>query len=207
MSEAIAQMADLSRTGTAVPLDRGSSLRDENTAKLGMWIFLGSWAMLFAGLFFTYGAIREATARWPPAGLPRLPLGLPALNTLALLASSALLQLGLSRTRRGERAALAVFGAFSLGLIFLSLQLVVWTQVWKSGMTVTGGPYPSVFYGLTAFHALHVLVGLAALFVLWIGCASGRIGAARHLALSLWTLYWHFVGAVWLIIFASVYLA
>jgi heme/copper-type cytochrome/quinol oxidase subunit 3 len=56
-----------------------------------------------------------------------------------------------------------------------------------------------VFFGLTTFHALHVLVGLGAL--LWI--AARR--RARALSLRLWALYWHMVGALWAVMFLTVY--
>ncbi|MHB1844246.1 MAG: cytochrome c oxidase subunit 3, partial [Deltaproteobacteria bacterium] len=179
--------------------------RNETTAWIGMLVFLGSWAMLFAGLFFAYGAIREATHAWPPKGLPALPLALPTLNTFVLAGSSVLLQLGVVRLRRGLPAALLFSLAALLGALFLALQLAVWIGLWRAGLRPTGGPFPSVFYGLTVFHALHVLVGLFALAGLAIGAASGRLSAARQLPARLWALYWHFVGAVWLVLFASVY--
>jgi heme/copper-type cytochrome/quinol oxidase subunit 3 len=67
------------------------------------------------------------------------------------------------------------------------------------------GPYPSVFWALTTFHALHVLVGLVALAFLAWRTARGTYNAARHLPVRLWAMYWHFVGVVWLLIFASVF--
>jgi cytochrome c oxidase subunit 3 len=179
--------------------------REENTAWLGMLIFLGSWAMLFAGLFFAYGAIRAATQGWPPAGLPRLPFWLPLGNTLVLGLSSATLQIGLLRLRRNREATWPIAASFVLGLLFLGLQLALWITVWRAGLLPTAGPYPSVFWALTTFHALHVLVGLGALGALAWRTARGIYNAARHLPVRLWTMYWHFVGAVWLLIFASVF--
>lgn len=179
--------------------------RQENTAWLGMLIFLGSWAMLFAGLFFSYGAIRSSTHGWPPAGLPRLPFWLPLANTLVLALSSAALQTGYVRLQRGRNAAWAIGASLFLGLLFFGLQFALWITVWRAGLLPTAGPYPSVFWALTCFHALHVLVGLVALAVLAIRTGQGYYNAARHLPVRLWAMYWHFVGAVWLLIFASVF--
>ena len=184
---------------------RPPRVREETTAELGMLIFLGSWAMLFAGLFFAYGLVRTGAHGWPPKGLPRLPLALPALNSAVILGSSALLQWGLVRLRRGQRAATMIFGAFLLGVAFLALQCVVWVRLWHEGLLPTGGAYPSVFYGLTVFHALHVLVGLFALAALALGAARGIYNAGRHLPVRLWAMYWHFVGAAWIILFTTVY--
>lgn len=179
--------------------------RDENTAWLGMLIFLGSWAMLFAGLFFAYGAVRSTLHRWPPAGLPKLPVALPAWNTLVIALSSAALQTGYVRLRRGAMAAPFVLASFLLGTLFLVLQAVLWIKVWRSGLLPSLGPYPSAFWALTAFHALHVAIGVGALLALAIGTARGIYNPARHLAVRLWAMYWHFVGAVWLLIFATVF--
>jgi heme/copper-type cytochrome/quinol oxidase subunit 3 len=78
-------------------------------------------------------------------------------------------------------------------------------SVWRAGLLPSAGAYPSVFWGLTCFHALHVLVGLVALGVLGWRVGQGYYNPARHLPVRLWTMYWHFVGAVWLLIFASVF--
>src|SRR5688500_13946246 len=58
------------------------------TAYLGMVIFMASWAMLFAGLFFAYGVVRAGAHPWPPTDMPDLPRLLPGLATLALAFSS-----------------------------------------------------------------------------------------------------------------------
>ena len=62
--------------------------KKENTATIGMLIFLGSWAMMFAACFYSYTLLRISAGGWPPDGMPDLPKALPALNTLILLASS-----------------------------------------------------------------------------------------------------------------------
>ncbi len=181
--------------------------REAFTAYLGMVIFLASWAMMFAGLFFAYGLVRSRAPVWPPLDQPRLPLGLPGLNVAVAAASSAALvgALRAFRAHRPQRAAQLVGAAAALGALFLGLQVVVWVSLWRAGLQPDGGPYASVFYALTAFHALHVAVGLAALAVLAARARLGRYGPSRHLAVRLWSMYWHFVGAVWLAIYGAVY--
>ncbi len=180
--------------------------REENTAWLGMLVFLGSWAMLFAGIFFAYGVVRASTHHWPPDGLPRLPIALPAANTLVIGLSSLALQMGYERLKKGAPAAASLlFVALALGTLFLALQAVLWTQVWRSGLSPDRGPYPSAFWALTGFHALHVAIGVGALVALAVRTALGTYNPARHLAVRLWAMYWHFVGAVWLLIFATVF--
>ncbi|HEY7725862.1 MAG TPA: cytochrome c oxidase subunit 3 [Anaeromyxobacteraceae bacterium] len=177
------------------------------TAHLGMVIFLASWAMLFAGLFFAYGLVRSRAAAWPPLDQPALPLALPGANVAVAALGSAALLLAARPLRRGDprAAARSLAAAALLGAIFLALQARVWTSLWAQGLRPDGGPYASVFYTLTAFHAVHVLVGLGALVVLAWRAWRGSRGSGRPVPARLWTMYWHFVAAVWFLMYLTVY--
>ena len=190
--------------GNVVPY-RSPRLRDERTAYLGMVVFLASWAMLFAALFFVYGGVRARMLVWPPTDLPRLPLLLPGLNLLLIAFSSAALQLGLASVRAGRATLVrpALGTSVVLGAVFLALQLVVWRQVYFAGLKPDTGPYASAFYALTCFHALHVVVGLFAL--LWLTVFAHVLTPAKHLVLRLWAMYWHFVGVIWAVVYLTVY--
>jgi heme/copper-type cytochrome/quinol oxidase subunit 3 len=163
----------------------------ERTALMGMAIFVASWAMLFAALFFAYGLARLRAVIWPPADLPPLPVALPALATAVLGASSLTLQ----RWRGDQRRGLLVTAA--LGALFLLCQAIVWRRLFGAGLFPSAGAYASYFWALTVFHALHVVVGLGAL-----GWLAAR---PRPLARRLWTIYWHMVGIIWGVMFALVY--
>ncbi len=190
-----------------VPL-RQPERPSDTTAYLGMVIFLGTWAMLFAALFFAYAEVRVRAETWPPFGEAPLPLGLPALNTLVLAAASLALGLGLRAVRSARPRTLKrwLLLGFALGVLFLALQSKVWVSVWRGGLKPDSTIYGSVFYALTCFHALHVLVGLVGLLILLPGALAGAYTVNRHAPVRLWTMYWHFVDAVWVIMFATVYL-
>jgi cytochrome c oxidase subunit 3 len=187
----------------------GAASRQEATAFIGMVVFLASWAMLFASLFFAYGLVRAHATAWPPPDQPRLPLLLPGLNTLVAAGASLCLERAGRAWRggadRGVAAGLAL--ATALGAAFPVLQVSVWTALWNGGLRLDGGPYPSAFYALTGLHAAHVLVGLVALGALALRAARGALGLRHRTPLRLWTMYWHFVGAMWLILYVTVYLA
>jgi heme/copper-type cytochrome/quinol oxidase subunit 3 len=180
---------------------------EERTAHVGMAIFLGSWAMLFAGLFFAYAFVRAGAPVWPPPEAPPLPRLVPGLNTLVIAASSVAMVRAVRQAelRRAARAARHLGVAGVLGATFLVLQTLVWIDLWRAGLVPSGGAYASVFYAFTAFHALHVLVGLAALAALAFRARSPD-GATRT-RVRLWGWYWHFVGALWVALYAAVYLA
>lgn len=181
--------------------------QQEHTSSLGMVVFLASWAMMFAGLFFAYGFVRSRAPAWPPPGTPALPLGLPAVNTVILLCSSATFAHGLRLLRKGQRGAYmrALGVTIALGVVFLALQVHVWREVSLSGLHLTSGLYGSVFYALTTFHALHVAAGLAVLAVVLVRSALGKITEHNVAAVRVCTMFWHFVDVVWVLMFLTIY--
>ena len=171
---------------------------DQATARLGMVLFLASWAMMFGSLFFAYGVLRLRLTSWPPPGAPALPLAVPLLNTAVLVTSSLALERSLRLARRGLEPGAGqrwVLAAVGLGLVFVGLQAGLWWSLLREGLAWGRGTMAGVVYGLTVFHAAHVLVGLAGLGAVW-GAARPRL-----LPWGAWTTYWHFVSVVWLVMF------
>jgi cytochrome c oxidase subunit 3 len=178
------------------------------TSFVGMVMALASWTMLFVSLFFSYAVLRLGAGEWPPVGLEPLPRLLPFLNTLVLAASSLVLHAGVRPAAAARPGALlsALRRTLALGSLFLALQLAVWIPLWRSGFRIESGVFGSVFYGLTVFHALHVLAGLAALLVLVPGAAKGRWVSGAQSPVRLTAMFWHFVDAVWVLMFVTIYL-
>ena len=186
----------------------GDEIPPERTlAHSGMVIFLGSWAMMFAALFFSHAVLRVSAPIWPPPGLTRLPLLLPGINTLLLLGSSrvlagALAQLQHGHLRRGRRGLL---WTLALGATFAALQCLVGVGLWRSGLRLGSGAYGGTFYVLTVFHLLHVIVGLGLLARLVAPLARRTPVAPSRVDSTLTAMFWHFVDAVWLLTFVALY--
>jgi cytochrome c oxidase subunit 3 len=174
-----------------------------------MVVFLGSWAMMFAAIFFAYAALRLRSPSWPPFGAIPLPLAIPTLNTLVLLASSGTLHLALRALRRHDIDLFRWWSlaTLTLGTAFLALQLLVWLDLWESGLQLRSGVYGSIFYVMTAFHALHVVVGLG--FLIWLTAPALRRNARPFgtVPVKLASMFWHFVDVVWVLMFLAVYVA
>jgi cytochrome c oxidase subunit 3 len=164
------------------------------TARVGMAIFLGALAMMFAALLLAYAIVRAQAPAWPPAGTPPLPRGVLACNTLLLVAAS----VALHRRRVGV--------ALALGAAFLVAQALVWRGLAAAGLGPASGIYGSVFFALSGFHALHVLGGLVALAAVWARArrAAGGGPDAAAPALRLVATYWDFVLVVWLVLYLAV---
>jgi cytochrome c oxidase subunit III len=186
---------------------RPPQAREDDTAWLGMVIFLGSWAMMFGSLFFAYGVLRLRQPSWPPPETPPLPRLLPAVNTLVLGLNALVLQRSLIAARRGQKseAVRNLVAGLALGVAFVVLQVILWKTLFTSGLTLQDGSLAAVVYGLTGFHAIHVLGGLLGLGFLFPAMLSGRLNAARNNRLRLWVMYWHFVGVVWLTMYLLIF--
>jgi heme/copper-type cytochrome/quinol oxidase subunit 3 len=76
----------------------------------------------------------------------------------------------------------------------------------RFGLTVSSGAYGATFYTLIGFHGAHVMAALAWLGVVLALSARGRFAAPRGAAVTACGLYWHFVVALWPILYVSVYL-
>lgn len=196
-------------------LDRATSVSLESpappvrSAVIAMLGFILFESMLFAGLLGAFVVLRWGTATWPPAGQPRLPIGVTWINTAVLLGSCFPLGLGIRAHRSGSGRSFArpMTLAASMGALFLAVQGFEWTRLIAHGLTLHDGIYGGIFVLLIGLHAAHVLGA-----VLWLGTMAilasfGRIGPGRATALDLCGLYWVFVCALWPLLFGMVYLA
>lgn len=187
----------------------GPDGRPLSNARLAMLMLLGGESMFFGGLVLAFLQLRLGAAVWPPTGQPRLPIGLTAVNTLVLLLSSWTLVRALRAVRAGDRAGLVrgLTWTWGLGVLFLVVQGVEWTRLVHFGLKVSSGIYGATFYTLIGVHAAHVLGA-----VVWLGAMlwlarRGRFTAERYVAVDCCAIYWHFVVALWPVLYVLVYLA
>jgi cytochrome c oxidase subunit I+III len=178
----------------------------------GMTGVIATEAAFFAYLLFGYFYLASMAVNPWPSDVPGF--GLPLVNTGLLLASSGVVWWGERGIRQGRsgrlRVALAV--AITLGIAFLVLQGVEYGREYGPGrfgvrhrISATHDAYGSLFYTITGFHGAHVLVGLIMLGVVLVRALRGHFAHGRHEAVTNAALYWHFVDAVWLAVFASLY--
>jgi cytochrome c oxidase subunit 3 len=172
----------------------------------GMLCLFATEGILFAYLIFSYAYLgSQGPAHWPPTGgPPSLALAIPA--TVALLASSGTAEWGKRLARRREigHARLAYGVTILLGLLFIGLSAKEWAD---KPFGLSQDSYSSIYYLLTGTHLAHVAVGLIALVVTLAWSLQGKIHAGHDQIRTLTTLYWHFVDAIWLFVFATIYIS
>jgi cytochrome c oxidase subunit 3 len=179
-----------------------------SNARLGLLIFLGAETMLFAGLLSTFVLFRFATPVWPPATLPRLPVGVTGINTLILLYSAYTMWRANRAVRAGEQQGLVSMLLLTavLGVIFLVVQGYEWVQLIRVGLYISSGMYGATFYTLIGCHGLHVCGAVIWLLsVLW-RATRGRYTASHSAGVALCGMYWYYVVGLWPILYGLVYL-
>ena len=89
-----------------------------------------------------------------------------------------------------------------MGIVFVAVQGAEWRN---KSFSFDANSYSAIYFTMTGVHLAHVAVGIVILAALLVWSLMGRLGG-RHQHLMLGALYWHFVDAVWLVVFATIYL-
>ena len=90
-----------------------------------------------------------------------------------------------------------------MGIVFVAVQAVEWSG---KKFTPFSSSYGSLYYIITGFHMLHVVAGVLILLTLALWCALGYFNRIRSAPVSIGAIYWHFVDAVWLVLFFTFYI-
>ncbi len=190
-----------------VPLP-SSEVSSISSARLAMLLFIGSEAMLFAGLLAVYAALRFGSLNWPPAHL-YLPIKVTGVNTTFLLFSCYTMWKALRAGRANHQEKLVFFLNITglLGVVFLCIQGYEWVQILREGVMTKARIYGSTFYLLIGCHALHVFGAVVWLWIVIRWAKQGQLLASRFIRAELCGMYWYFVGAVWAVLFPLVYLS
>ncbi len=187
---------------------------------LGMWVFLVTEIMFFGGVFTAYVAYRSAYPGAFGHASEHLDLTLGAINTAVLIASSLTMALAVHASQLGKRAGLLTFLLLTmvLGSVFLGIKAVEYTDKFHHHLVPGAhfafpGPdarqaeiFFSLYFAMTGLHALHMVIGLGVLAVLFLQARKGRFGTGYHTPIEIAGLYWHFVDIVWIFLFPLLYL-
>jgi heme/copper-type cytochrome/quinol oxidase subunit 3 len=176
----------------------------KNRTVLGMILFVASESIFFLLLLLAYVNFHKTTGATAAAELDPLKTGL---FSIALFASSLTLWFAeISRKKESALVRLWLFVTVVLGAIFLTGQGLEYARLLTRGVTISRDLFGSTFFTLTGFHGLHVLIGLILISLLLGLSIFGRKHEPVLPGMQSVAIYWHFVDAVWVIIFSVVYL-
>ena len=168
---------------------------------VAMTVTLIAFGMLFATMFLGFFLVRFNTPVWPPVEIQNLPIFLPLLSTLVMgFSSFAYYKLEHTEAKREFYWKLT----FSLGLLFLVLQYLVWGELNRRGIFVTNGQVPSMVIAFSWVHAAHILLALGALLWLRPFIFKKKEGLTPIKLINVGK-FWHFLGVIWLLMYLMMF--
>ncbi|HEY7334669.1 MAG TPA: cytochrome c oxidase subunit I [Bryobacteraceae bacterium] len=178
-----------------------------DTMKLTIAVFVLSEAVFFAFLIAAYMYYYGATVTGPTARNSLDP-GRTLIFTICLLASSGTMWLAERRLARARHKSFRLWlgATILLGAVFIFGQSLEYAELIAKSVTPARNLFAATFFTLTGFHGLHVLCGLIALASLLFLAFGRSFGQKQISGLGAISIYWHFVDAVWIVIFSLVYL-
>jgi len=139
---------------------------------------------------------------------PREVLETPIFFTVCLLSSSLTIHFAARFLERGRRGAFLLLWLLTivLGTLFLYGTGQEWHRlIYDHGLTISTNLFGTTYYSLVGLHASHVTAGLIMLSIVLLFGLAGRVGPEQSARVDVLSLYWHFVDAVWVVVFTVVY--
>jgi len=194
-----------------------------DASKFGMWLFLTTEVLLFAGIFCAYAVFRMMYPEAWANGSHYLDWRFGGLNTAVLLLSSFTVAMAVRNAQLNQQFMLKVNLAITIvcAAAFMFIKLVFeyipkWGDDGKAPGTFFSYAYAenpheqlwwSLYYVGTGIHALHVVIGASLLaYVLWRSWRYQAYGPTEYTMVENSALYWHLVDLVWIFLFPLLYL-
>lgn len=192
-----------------------------DACKIGMWLFLTTEVLLFAGLFCAYAIFRMMYPEAFAAGSHHLDSTLGMVNTIVLLVSSFTMAMCIRNAQLNQQGWLKFNLIFTIacGAIFLLVKFIFeYAPKWADGkrpgywFEYYGAEHAhepiwwSVYYCATSIHALHVVIGMCCIFYVFMGATKQKYGPKHYTGVEIVGLYWHLVDLIWIFLFPLLYL-
>jgi cytochrome c oxidase subunit III len=139
---------------------------------------------------------------------PQEVLETPIFYTICLLSSSLTIHLAAKSLERDYRRLFLALWLLTIGLggLFLFGTALEWHRlIYERGLTISTNLFGTTYYSLVGLHAFHVTAGLIMLSLVAIFGVIGRVGVDQSGRIGVLSMYWHFVDAVWVVVFTVVY--
>jgi cytochrome c oxidase subunit 3/cytochrome o ubiquinol oxidase subunit 3 len=173
--------------------------------RVGMYCLIAAEAAIFTIFVVAYLFYIGKSVSGPQ---PKDVLHAPIFYTVCLLASSLTIHAGVRKLVAGNMAAFVRFWVLTiiLGGTFLYGTAREWVNlIFHDGLTVSTNLFGTTYYSLVGLHAFHVTVGLLALILVALFYFVAKLRREHAERLEVLSMYWHFVDAVWIVVFTIVY--
>jgi cytochrome c oxidase subunit 3/cytochrome o ubiquinol oxidase subunit 3 len=196
-------MSDATSTHAAIATDNEWQLPDKG--KVGMACLIVAETAIFAIFVVAYIFYLGKSLSGPT---PAEVLTLPILGTICLLSSSLTVHFAVTSLEKSKPQLSTLWLALTvaLGATFLIGTATEWYElIYEKGLTIQTNLFGTTFYSLVGLHASHVLVGLLMLSLALVFGVTGKLNSSHAHRLDMLSYYWHFVDAVWVVVFIVVY--
>ena len=192
--------------------------RDDEGSKTGMWLFLFTELLLFGGLFLIYGVYRSMHEADFHHAAAELNVAMGVTNTIVLLTSSLTMVLSVSALQRGQiqRSLLWLWVTLGCAATFLVIKYFEWKATYDHhlcpgtdhihALPHGAGLFFNLYFMMTGLHGIHVVIGMAIMFVVLFKIRSGAVNQDRYPMLEYTGLYWHLVDLIWVFLLPLFYL-
>jgi cytochrome c oxidase subunit 3 len=173
--------------------------------QVGMYSLIAAEAAIFTIFVVAYLFYTGKSLSGP---MPSEVLSPPIFYTVCLLSSSLTIHFAATNLRRGKVRVFAAWWLLTiiLGATFLYGTASEWQRlIYKDGLTITTNLFGTTYYSLVGLHGFHVIVGLLALSTVMGFTVLGAVKEEHAERIDVLSLYWHFVDAVWVVVFTVVY--
>ena len=173
--------------------------------RVGMFAFIGAEAAIFTIFVVAYIFYMGKSVAGPT---PNNVLDLPIFSTACLLSSSLTIHLAVRALRNSKVGAFGLwwFVTIALGAIFIVATCREWQRlIFEKGLTISTNLFGTTYFSLVGLHAFHVTVGLIILATGMIFALLGKVKPEHSDRAEIFSMYWHFVDVVWVIVFTVVY--
>lgn len=195
----------MSATYIAVP-EAPAAWNLPSRGRVAMYCLIAAESAIFTIFVIAYLFYIGKSATGPQ---PKQVLQVPIFFSVCLLSSSWTIHAAIKALRRGR---IRVFRewwtlTFVLGGIFLAGTAHEWYRlIYHEGLTISTNLFGTTYYSLVGLHAFHVTVGLIALLTVLLFTVAGHVNEDYSERIDVLALYWHFVDAVWVVVFSVVYI-
>ncbi|WP_439374752.1 cytochrome (ubi)quinol oxidase subunit III [Bradyrhizobium sp. PMVTL-01] len=199
--------ANAVRTGEPINVSEAGLAPKRIVAGFGFWIFLLSDIVMFSALFASYAVLAKASAGGP-TGAQLFDQRNAAMETALLLLSSyscGLMSLAIN-SRHQLGTCLGAVVTILLGAAFLNLEFREFQDMVAAGASPQRSAFLSAFFTLVGCHGLHVVIGLVWLVLMMVQLSLRGFQAVVVRRLHCFSLFWHALDIVWVLIFTIVYL-
>ena len=192
----------------AIALPGANKMADKRLpGDLAMWFFILAELTVFAIFFIGFALSEQLNAAMFSQGKAQLHQTAGLINTIALITSSFFVALALSAMHKAQakRAVLFLFTAKAFALIYISVKTWEYLSLFEQGITIETNTFFTLYFLITAFHLMHVLLGMVILAFIAHSVWHKKTHSHNISNFEAGASYWHMVDLLWIILFPLIY--